>query len=108
MFASGDSSTTAGSGDQITDWGSDDRLDLVTAGTVSNYVEASAADYEAALALATTQIAGNVTNHVAVSVGGSYVVLFSDNSAGGTGTTVTDAVILTGKTLAAIDFGNIV
>ena len=75
-----------------------------TAADGVNYLELSASTYEAALALATTQISGGTVDYVVVQVG-TDVVVFADN--GGAANTVEDAVVLVGRTLADISASSV-
>lgn len=97
----------------ITDWTSSDQLTFgqsdsprdTIAGTASNYVEVSAFDQAAAIDAATTQFrAGKL--YVAVQVG-SDVIVFA-NTLGTPTAPASDGVFLVGKSLADIDFSNIV
>jgi Ca2+-binding RTX toxin-like protein len=108
VFAAGDSSTLAGNGDQIMDWASEDSIAFTgnPAGTALNYMETTAATYADALTAANTAIAAGTFNYVAVAVGAD-VVLFADLPAAGDGTADL-AVVLIGRTLADIDFSDIV
>jgi Ca2+-binding RTX toxin-like protein len=105
----GQSSTTAGSLDRITDWdGTQDRLWFVTtAGTfntgenVTYGSESTATDYATALASANTTLDG-VTDVVAVQIG-SDVVVFADVDGDGS---ADNAVALVGRTLNDISSQN--
>ena len=112
IFASGDSGVTAGSLDQIQDWAGGTNASPVdtlvfgaTAGSATNYLELTAANYDAAVTAANAQIAGSVVTYVAVQVG-TDVVVFADGTPGTSN--ATDAVVLVGRTLADIDYTNIV
>ena len=95
---------TPGFLDQVTDWQTGDSLTFGGAtGTITNYLESSATDYAAAQTFANAQINGGVVDYVAVQVGTS-VVVFADS--GNNNGTAEDAVVLVGRTLADIDFGN--
>jgi Ca2+-binding RTX toxin-like protein len=103
----GDSGVTAGSLDQILDWQATDALHFAAGGAATdgvNYIELTAASYDAALALANGQIAGGVVNYVVVQVG-SDTVVFTDT--GNDNGTAEDAVVLVGRTLADISAANI-
>jgi Ca2+-binding RTX toxin-like protein len=100
----GDSGVSQGAIDQITDWTSSDVLDLGNlTGTNGNYLETTATTYSAALALANAQIGSGAADIVAVSVG-SDVIVFADT--GADNGAADDAVLLAGKTLADVSFGN--
>ena len=115
--------STAGSLDQITDWTGGTpgaTVDVLyfqyangalavthsAAGSATNYLELSAADYATAYSAADTQIKGTPVQYVAVQIGGD-VVLFA-NETGTHANGVEDAIALVGKTLADIDYTNIV
>ena len=104
VFAQSDSGVTQGALDVITDWNSGDTITFanVTVGA-GVYFEGSAVSYASALNLANSHIASGTADIVAVQVGGD-VVVFAD-SAGDNGS-ADDAVILSGKTLSDVDFGN--
>ena len=80
-----------------------DKLDLVTVGSVTNYVETSAIDYANGLANANTAFGANPGLDYYVAQIGTDVVIFTDS---GTNTT-TDAIVLVGKTLSDIAFTDI-
>jgi Ca2+-binding RTX toxin-like protein len=112
QFQGAKNPTTFATLDIITDWSAEDRLSYfnganasLPAATPSTYVEATVADYEAALAFANNQIAGGAINYAAVQVGGD-VYVFCD-SLGDNGTADT-AVRLVGRSLADISATNIV
>ena len=91
---------------EITDWESKDSLYLGTvAGSASNYQESTAASFAAAQTFSNQQIASGAATYVAVAVPGG-VIVFAD-SLGDKGGADSD-VILNGRTLADIDFHNIV
>lgn len=107
LFSTGQSGVTPGAPDQILDWtGGADRIHFIglVGATRTTYLELNAADYGSAKMLADSQVAAG-NNYVAVQVGGD-VVLFVD-SANNNGA-ADDAVMLVGRTLADIDYANIV
>ncbi|MDB5422707.1 MAG: hemolysin-type calcium-binding region protein, partial [Phenylobacterium sp.] len=107
LFSTGQSGTAPGALDRILDWTAGaDRLHFIglADATRTTYLELTAADYGAAKILADSQIAAG-NNYVAVQVGGD-VILFVD-SASNNGA-ADDAVMLVGRTLADIDYANIV
>lgn len=108
FFAAADSSLTAGSGDQILDWATEDRLAFAGNGaaTALTYLEGTAGNYADAVLLANAAITAGVINYVSVQVGGD-VVVFADVAATGNGLAEV-AIVLVGRTLADIDFGNFV
>ena len=89
---------------RITDWEVDDRIDFAdesfTFANSSNYREITAANYDDAFAAATALRTGPEVLYVSVQVGADVVVF-------GLGP-ASSAVLLTGRTLADIGFGNIV
>lgn len=92
--------------ESITDWDSGDRLHFTSyygslpPGTSGNYGETSAADYQSAFNAAKAMSAAQQYGYVAVQVGGDVVVfgIYLPNQTSG------PAVILTGQSLANIDF----
>jgi Ca2+-binding RTX toxin-like protein len=91
---------------EITDWETRDSLYFgVVPGSAANYREATAASFSEAEVLAKQLISSGAATYVAVAVGGE-VMVFSD-SLGDKGSAVSD-VFLHGRTLADIDFTNIV
>lgn len=108
VFGWVDSYPVAGYGDQILDWSSEDRINILanTPATSTTYVETTAATFADALVAANGAIAAGLANYVSVQVG-SDVILFVD--APFTGNGVADlAIVLVGRTLDDIDWGNIV
>jgi Ca2+-binding RTX toxin-like protein len=118
----GDSSITAGSGDQIKDWEGGtsaaplDHLHFVDfnntatnlgAGTTANYQEAVAADYATAASTAGTLFAGGTVHYYAAQVGND-VVVFADTNHNLGLDSGDDAVVLVGRSLADISENNIV
>jgi hypothetical protein len=71
----------------------------------SNYTETTATDFNDAITQANNHLGTGI--YVAVQVGAD-VIVFADTNASGTITAADDAVTLVGKTLADIDFSNIV
>ena len=106
VFAASESGVVIGAIDQILDWEAGDslRFGLGAAVAGQSYVEDTAADYDAALALANGRVAAGV-DFIAVQVGAN-VIVFAD-TAGNNGA-AEDAVVLVGRTLADIAAGNIV
>lgn len=112
VFASGHSGTAEGLLDRILDWSggrsgapADQFHFLGIAGaTPTTYLELTVSTYAAAKVLADSQIAAG-NNFVAVQIGAD-VVLFVDT--GANNGTAEDAVVLVGRTLADIDYTNIV
>lgn len=110
-FFGGQTSTVLAEVDVITDWNSEDFLyfqdlqtgDAVGPGAGINYLEATAASFDAALSLANDQIAGRVINYVVVQVGGDLFI-FADARANDGGADA--AVRLLGRSLDDIGFGN--
>jgi hypothetical protein len=91
---------------KVTDWETGDRLhfDISNAGpgAAANYSETSAADAAAALAAArATVITGSALHYLAVQVGADVLVFAVSASE-------IDEAVLTGRSLADIDFSNIV
>lgn len=112
LFSSGDSGTTEGTLDRILDWaggrsaGPSDQIVFIglPAATQTTYLEMTASSYGVSKVLADVQIAAG-NNYVAVQVGPD-VVLFVDS--GNNNGVAEDAVILVGRTLADIDYTNII
>jgi len=73
----------------------------------SNYVEVTAASYDAATALANTFFQGNQVHYVVAQVG-TDVVVFADTTNGGGLTAGDDAVVLVGRSLTDIDTTSII
>lgn len=97
--------------DEIRDWGRRETLHfdraVVRPMSQDQYEEISAPDYEAALAIADSIIAGGKVTYVAAQVGFGDVVVFADTD--GDLTNGADAaVILAGRLLTDIDWSNIV
>ncbi|PZQ63599.1 MAG: hypothetical protein DI570_08360 [Phenylobacterium zucineum] len=90
--------------DLITDWSREDRLSFGSGGVLgAGYLEATAADYTAAKALADNAIAGGSVNFVSVAVGGDvYVFADSQNNNG----QADDIARLRGRSLGDIDATN--
>ena len=89
--------------DAINDWTSADRIEFGdAAGSGTNYAEATAADFAAAVTAAEALMDGTVI-YVAVAIGSDVVVFYDD---GGNGT-ADESVLLVGKTLADIGETNI-
>ena len=110
QFFDGAAFTAVAAIDRIVDWAAEDRLFFangdntpVGPGTAANYVESTQTDYAAALAFANGQVAAGTINYVAVQVGTDLFV-FAD-SAGNNGA-ADSAVMLVGRGLADIAFGN--
>ena len=81
-------------------------MDYAIAGSATNYIEAgTATDYTTALASANTFFASNNTFDYYVVQLSDGVVVFSGAAAG---TVVEDAIVLVGRTLSDIEFGNII
>lgn len=112
QFFLGEAFTVQSQLDRIVDWnGAEDGFDFedgdagiaIGAGTAFNYFETTAADYNAALTLANSRIAGGQINYVAVQVGGD-VFVFADT--GHNNGVADSAVMLVGRTLSDIGFAN--
>lgn len=110
-FFGGQTSTVLAEVDVITDWNAEDFLyfqdlqsgDAVGPGVGFNYLETTAASYEAALSLANDQIAGKTINYVVVQVAGD-VYIFADAR---TNDGAADAAVrLVGRTLNDISLSN--
>lgn len=105
FFRRGDSGTTDGALDAISDWWGEDKL-VLSGLTVSeqNYLETITVAYADAIVAANTAIASGATDVVAVSVG-SNVIVFADtaNDNGG----ADDAIVLVGRGIADIGPGNL-
>ena len=97
QIAGGDSGSTFGSIDVVTDWSPNDRILFGTnyAGA-NNYLETTAADYQAGLSFAAGQIGSGLSDVVAVAVGGDIYVF----GRGG------EAIALAGRTLGQVHFTN--
>ena len=112
QFSVGHSGTTEGSLDRILDWtggrstGPPDHIAFagLASATPTTYLELKAANYGAAKLLADVQIAAG-NDYVAVQIGAD-VVLFVDS--GSNNGTAEDAVVLVGRTLADIDYTNLI
>lgn len=106
VFNHGDSSTTGGLWDQITDWSSTNKLHFTSAAAIANgnYTETTAADAATAFSTASTDIGSGAHDVVVVQVGTDTLVFVDDLQ----NNTVGNAVVLIGKTLADIDFSNFI
>ncbi|RAK63285.1 calcium-binding protein [Phenylobacterium kunshanense] len=104
----GDDSSESGQGDldSILDFTTgEDTLDFGQGltGTEENFATGEAADYEAALAAANAAMADGTVDFVAVQVGGDVIVFADTDGVAGSDT----AVVLVGKTLDGVGFGDI-
>jgi Ca2+-binding RTX toxin-like protein len=106
-FNTTESNVTAGLGDQITDWSSEDTIsfNLLGAATGTTYVETVSSDYASALGIASNAIAGGTIDFVLVQIGVDLVLFADSNNDNGTADT---GVVILGKTLADIDFTNVI
>lgn len=101
VFVDATGTPSVSSLDRITDWGSDDKIQLRMLGAVG-YSEVTAADYATAESMATAKLASGTAEVIAIQVGAD-VVIFADGSAANTVFSVT---ALVGRTLNDIAAGN--
>jgi Ca2+-binding RTX toxin-like protein len=102
--ALGQSAVGVGLSDVISDWSSSDILAFASRPTgVTEYIEATAADYASAASLANGMISAGSINLVVVAVGADLIA-FAD-SANNNGA-ADDAVILTGRNLTEVNISN--
>ncbi|MDB5426679.1 MAG: hemolysin-type calcium-binding region protein, partial [Phenylobacterium sp.] len=101
VFAAGSSPVAGGQSGVavITDWNSNDHLDISVSGAVF-HTDATGTSFADAQTKANALFAANTAEHVAIVQVGSDLIVFIDSS--GTDHVADDAVILTGRALTDI------